>query len=60
MHLLNHARMQLDRQGIALIEVRRGYDDLVWPHATRGFFGLKKKIPNIIEELQRMAVPRLL
>jgi len=49
---LSHARMQLADHGIALVEVRRVYDDLCWPHATRGFFSLKKKIPAILEELQ--------
>ncbi len=27
------------------------YDRLTWPHAGRGFFQLKKKIPRILEEL---------
>jgi len=45
---------------ITLHEVRRVYDDLTWPHASRGFFNLKKKIPDILEELQRVSAPRLL
>lgn len=33
---------------IQLIEITRGYDQAVWPHAKRGFFGLKKKLPAIL------------
>ena len=54
------ARNYLLEQSINLHEVRRSYDNLTWPHATRGFFSLKKKIPDILEELQRMTSPRLL
>jgi deoxyribodipyrimidine photo-lyase len=41
----------LARQGIRLGEIRRAYDEESWPHATRGFFALKEKIPQIIEDL---------
>ncbi|MEO0700010.1 MAG: hypothetical protein AAFY81_09915, partial [Pseudomonadota bacterium] len=37
--------------GLDLIELPRRYDQAVWPHAKRGFFGLKKKIPSILKEL---------
>ncbi len=36
---------------LELIEVSRPYDAAVWPHAKRGFFGLKKKIPAILQTL---------
>ena len=36
---------------IELIQVTRRYDQLVWPNAKRGFFGLKKKIPAILDGL---------
>ena len=55
--LLVRARPQLSDRGVSLHEVRRTYDDLTWPHATRGFFGLKKKIPDITESLQRTVSP---
>lgn len=48
------SRAHLAERGIVLQEVRRTYDTLVWPHATRGFFGLKENIPKIIAELRRM------
>ena len=36
--------------GIELVEITRLYDRCTWPHAKRGFFGLKKKIPQILDE----------
>jgi len=36
---------------IPLIEIARPYDRVVTQYAKRGFFGLKKKIPNILMEL---------
>jgi deoxyribodipyrimidine photo-lyase len=42
---------QLREAGVTLHRVRRPYDSVAWPHATRGFFGLKKKIPQILQEL---------
>ena len=37
---------------VELIEITRAYDQAVWPHAKRGFFGLKKKIPSIFQALE--------
>jgi deoxyribodipyrimidine photo-lyase len=37
--------------GLRLIEIRRPYDSLIWPHASRGFFPLKKKIPDFMRTL---------
>ena len=37
--------------GIELLEITRVYDQCTWPHAKRGFFGLKKKIPQILSEI---------
>ena len=48
---LARARTDLTRAGIDLRCVRRAYDTTCWPHATRGFFGLKKKIPQILSAL---------
>ena len=36
---------------IPFIRITRPYDRAVWPNAKRGFFGLKKKIPQILDEL---------
>ncbi|MEO0423418.1 MAG: FAD-binding domain-containing protein [Pseudomonadota bacterium] len=38
-------------EGITLIQLRRDYDSLAWPHAKAGFFGLKKKIPALVDAL---------
>ena len=37
--------------GIELLRVKRGYDVNSWPHATKGFFAFKKKLPNILSLL---------
>ena len=42
----------LAAQGIALIPVLRRWDHLAWPHATRGFFPFREKIPTILGALQ--------
>ncbi len=39
----------LQAQGTPLIRLRRDYDTLAWPHAKAGFFGLKKKIPMLLD-----------
>ena len=44
-------RPALARSGIALTEIRRGEDSLVWPHATKGFFGLRERIPDLVAKL---------
>lgn len=49
--LLAKVSEQLDRYGIKLLQLRRSYDDIAWPHAQRGFFKLKQQIPAILEQL---------
>jgi len=44
-------RPELAAQGIELIEVRRPEDAATWPKSTKGFFGLKERIPDLIREL---------
>lgn len=39
---------QLKRQGVGLVQVMRDWDARTWPHATKGFFGLKKQIPKLL------------
>ncbi len=41
----------LEGAGIRLVRLRRRWDAVTWPHATRGFFALKQKIPEMIGEL---------
>ncbi len=41
----------LATEGITLYQHRRPYDTHTWPHATKGFFKLKKMIPTILSTL---------
>ena len=47
---LEEARPYLDTRGIVLAEWRRDWDSAIWPHATAGFFKVKKNIPRILHE----------
>ena len=38
----------LSEAGITLSELRRDWDAQIWPHATAGFFKVKKQIPRIL------------
>jgi len=48
---LAKAETALCAAGIRLVQIRRSYDTHAWPHATKGFFGLKAKIPQILAAL---------
>ncbi len=39
---LEPLRTALDRGGIRLVQVRRRWDEELWPHATAGYFAFKK------------------
>lgn len=41
----------LEENQISLCEVTREYDQLIWPHAQKGFFKLKAQIPSLLESL---------
>lgn len=45
------AEPTLRAEGINLIQVRRVFDTTAWPHATKGFFAMKKAIPRVLEKL---------
>ncbi|MEM9385134.1 MAG: FAD-binding domain-containing protein [Pseudomonadota bacterium] len=49
--VLDNLTKELAAADIALIQLRRDYDTLAWPHAKAGFFGLKKKIASLIDAL---------
>jgi deoxyribodipyrimidine photo-lyase len=38
-------------EGVPLIQVRRAWDESFWPHATKGFFPFKERIPKILQEM---------
>lgn len=49
---LADAKNDLAKAGLTLHQIRRDYDDVTWPHATKGFFALKQKIPQILRDLR--------
>lgn len=49
---VNALRIILEKNGISLYQITREYDQLVWPHAQKGFFKLKPQIPNFLESLK--------
>ncbi len=48
---LNDAEPALNASGITLTEWQRDWDKAIWPHATAGFFKVKKAIPRIVADL---------
>ena len=48
---LDEAQPALDAEGITLAEWRRDWDAEIWPHATAGFFKVKKQIPAILHKV---------
>jgi deoxyribodipyrimidine photo-lyase len=45
---LNRLARELEDDGIEIVPLRRAWDDLAWPHATHGFFGFKREIPQLL------------
>lgn len=42
---------ELRAHGLSIHRMRRCFDSLVWPHATRGYFPMRKRIPRLLSEL---------
>jgi deoxyribodipyrimidine photo-lyase len=40
----------LSKAGVRLLKARRRFDSTAWPHASRGYFRLKKAIPSILRD----------
>lgn len=58
---LRDAEPHLVASGARLVQIRRPWDDLLWPLATAGFFKLKTRLPGVLARLGLdPAVPRLL
>lgn len=51
---VDRLREALGRRGIRLVQVRRPWDDELWPHATAGYFGFKKELEV---SLNRLGLP---
>jgi deoxyribodipyrimidine photo-lyase len=49
--LLADARTRLESHGVRLVQLRRGYDNVTWPRSSRGYFRLKRQIPEMLDEL---------
>jgi deoxyribodipyrimidine photo-lyase len=48
---LARARPVLAGHDIELIQIRRDYDTCAWPHASRGYFRIKSRIPDVLRQL---------
>jgi hypothetical protein len=48
---VNKAQPMLQAKGITIAQIIRPWDSAIWPHATAGFFKVKKKIPAILQTL---------
>ncbi|MEI6572378.1 MAG: FAD-binding domain-containing protein [Alphaproteobacteria bacterium] len=51
---LRSFELDLSTAGLSLFHYRRMWDETFWPHATKGFFSFKEKIPTILRELGRL------
>jgi len=49
---LADAAYWLGMRQLKLLQLRRAYDAAIWPHATRGFFALRDRIPQILAALE--------
>ncbi len=41
---------ELAQGGIKLVPVRRAWDSTFWPHAKKGFFAFKERMPDLLRE----------
>lgn len=48
---LEETREELSKDNIHLVQILRDYDAMTWPHATKGFFKLKKMMPKFLGKL---------
>lgn len=46
------ARSAVETAGIRVAMLRRAWDDAIWPHATAGYFKVKRRIPGILRQLE--------
>lgn len=48
---LQEITLALASEGIQLVQVRRNWDTHLWPHANKGFFPFKEKLPATLQHL---------
>jgi len=49
---LDRLATDLAAEGVTLTRVLRAWDAQAWPHATRGFFSFRERIPALVREQQ--------
>jgi len=49
--LVDAARAEIAKDGVRLVERTRPWDEAFYPHATKGFFKRKEKIPAVLSRL---------
>jgi deoxyribodipyrimidine photo-lyase len=49
---LDRLEQELAAGGIALVRLRRDWDQRTWPLATAGFFRFKEAIPDLVAPLK--------
>jgi hypothetical protein len=49
---LDRLSVELSAEGITLSRVLRTWDSYAWPHAARGFFSFRERIPALVREQQ--------
>ncbi len=49
--LIADIKLALNKQDVQLLSSVRQWDEKIWPHSSRGFFALKKKIPRLLDQL---------
>jgi hypothetical protein len=49
---LDALERELAHEGMTVTRLLRPWDALAWPHATRGFFPFREKIPALLREQQ--------
>lgn len=49
---LAFAERRLADHGVRLLRLRRGYDLRAWPYASKGFFKLRQRIPELLDALK--------
>jgi len=49
--VLHQIAATLAPEGVQIVQVRRDWDDRLWPHATKGFFPFKEQLPSALWDL---------
>lgn len=49
---LDDIQSALSKAGLTLRTRRRAWDEVLWPHATKGFFSFKEKLPSALRTLE--------